>query len=65
MGKYSKIHGAGTTGITKSYTAKDMSPCSGVSYYRLMQTDFDGKSTYSYVVSVNINNNISEILVIS
>ncbi len=57
------INGAGTSGTTKSYTAKDMSPYSGVSYYRLMQTDFDGKSTYSYVVSVNIINKISEILI--
>jgi Secretion system C-terminal sorting domain len=57
------INGAGTTGTTKFYTAKDMSPYWGVSYYRLMQTDFDGKSTYSYAVSVNIINKISEILV--
>lgn len=56
-----KVQGAGTTGITKSYTTKDMSPFSGVSYYRLMQTDFNGKSTYSFVVSVDIGSNISEI----
>jgi len=58
-----KIPGAGTSGLTKYYNAKDILPLSGVSYYRLMQTDFDGKSTYSFVVSVNIDNNISEILV--
>jgi hypothetical protein len=58
-----KITGAGNIGITKSYTTKDISPYSGVSYYRLVQTDFDGKSTYSYTVSVKINSKISEILV--
>jgi hypothetical protein len=28
-----------------------------------MQTDFDGKSTFSFVVSVNISDNVPEILV--
>ena len=57
-----KVPGAGTTGITNSYSAKDISPFSGVSYYRLMQTDYDGKSTYSFVVTVSNNSNISEII---
>ena len=33
----------------------DYSPYSGVSYYRLKQTDFDGKFTYSKTVAVQMN----------
>jgi hypothetical protein len=58
-----KVAGAGTSGNTKSYSAKDPSPYPGISYYRLMQTDIDGKSTYSFIVSVNLGNKVSEILV--
>jgi hypothetical protein len=58
-----KVPGGGTTGVAKSYTTKDISPYPGVSYYRLMQTDFNGKSTYSFVVSVNISDKTPEILV--
>ena len=58
-----KVQGAGTSDNTNSYSATDPSPNSGVSYYRLMQTDIDGKSTYSYVVAVNLGNKVSEILV--
>jgi hypothetical protein len=58
-----KVPGSGTSGNTKSYSAKDPSPYSGISYYRLMQTDIDGKSTHSFIVSVNIGNKVSEIQV--
>ncbi len=58
-----KLPGAGTSGNTKSYSAKDPSPYTGISYYRLMQTDIDGKSTHSFIVSVNLGNKISEIQV--
>jgi hypothetical protein len=58
-----KVPGGGTTGVAKSYTTKDVSPYPGVSYYRLMQTDFDGKATYSFVLSVNISDKTPEILV--
>jgi hypothetical protein len=39
------------------YNAKDNAPYTGISYYRLKQTDFDGKFNYSGVVAVN---NIAE-----
>jgi hypothetical protein len=58
-----KLPGAGTSGNTKSYSAKDPSPYTGVSYYRLMQTDIDGKLSHSFIVSVNLGNKISEIQV--
>ena len=40
------------------YNGYDMFPLNGVSYYRLKQTDFDGKYTYSDLVSLNFDQGI-------
>jgi hypothetical protein len=56
-----KIPGSGTSGSVKYYSTHDPSPLQGVSYYRLLQTDIDGRQSYSYVVSVNLGNKSSEI----
>jgi hypothetical protein len=58
-----KIQGAGTSGSSISYSTTDPSPFTGTSYYRLMQTDMDGKSTYSYIISVSIGGQPTEIIV--
>ncbi len=55
----SKTNGAGNSSQRINYSSKDLSPLSGISYYRLKQTDFNGKYKYSNVVSVNITNNNS------
>jgi hypothetical protein len=55
-GEFSKIamvKGAGTSTRDLDYTFSDIEPLNGISYYRLKQTDFDGKSTYSDVVKIN------------
>lgn len=44
--------GAGNSNSYLSYNSVDETPLEGVSYYRLRQTDFDGKFSYSRVVSV-------------
>jgi hypothetical protein len=49
-----KISGEGTSSTNKYYQATDASPYAGVSYYRLRQTDIDGKTSYSSVVTVKI-----------
>ena len=36
------INGAGTTSFSNSYSFIDSNPFTGISYYRLSQTDFDG-----------------------
>jgi hypothetical protein len=47
------VKGAGNSNITLSYSFMDKNPYSGISYYRLKQTDFDGKSDVSDIVSVS------------
>jgi hypothetical protein len=37
------VEGAGNSNTYRNYTAKDMYPISGTSYYRLMQTDYNGQ----------------------
>ncbi|MEI6347739.1 MAG: YDG domain-containing protein [Bacteroidota bacterium] len=45
-----KIHGAGNSNHLINYSSKDVETTGGTSYYRLKQTDFDGKTvTYSPV----------------
>lgn len=41
----SRIEGAGTTSQPSSYTYLDLTAPSGVSYYRLIQVDYNGKAT--------------------
>ncbi len=47
--------GAGNSNKTLSYSMIDDQPYAGVSYYRLKQTDFDGKFTYSKIVAVSFD----------
>ncbi len=47
-----QIDGAGNSSTTLHYKYDDRSPLDGVSYYRLRQTDFDGKTSFSNAVSV-------------
>ncbi len=46
-------NGAGKSSSLTEYTETDFSPLQGISYYRLMQTNFSGESTYSSVIPVN------------
>lgn len=52
-----KVRGAGTTNTPQNYKWADRKPLPGLSYYRLKQTDFNGTSTYSEVVALNIERN--------
>ena len=49
------IDGAGNSGTQKFYATKDNEPLSGISYYRLKQTDFDGASSLSGIVPITIH----------
>jgi len=45
----------GNSSVALNYAAQDGNPYSGVSYYRLKQTDLDGNYNYSKIVSVNFD----------
>ena len=47
--------GAGNSTKILHYTCVDNAPLTGISYYRLKRTDFDGKYEYSDLVAVNID----------
>lgn len=49
-----EVEGMGTTQVVTHYEAVDQAPLPGLSYYRLRQTDFDGTSTLSDVVAVEM-----------
>lgn len=51
------IKGAGKINNLVDYTDIDYSPYTGMSYYRLKQTDYSGESFYSEVVIVNAQMN--------
>lgn len=46
------VEGAGNSSTIRYYLTSDFDPVPGISYYRLRQTDFDGKFTFSQVVVV-------------
>jgi hypothetical protein len=60
----SYIHGAGNANYVINYEFVDQFPVSGISYYRLKQTDFDGKFEYFAPVAVQTHgiNAASEIV---
>jgi len=49
--------GAGTSREARQYEFTDAQPMSGINYYRLKQTDFDGQYTYSHVLSIQLKTN--------
>ncbi|MBU1718139.1 MAG: T9SS type A sorting domain-containing protein, partial [Bacteroidetes bacterium] len=51
------VDGAGTSNFKIDYSTRDISPKSGISYYRLKQTDFDGNSSFSEPIAINNTNN--------
>lgn len=59
-----KVKGAGNSNVPIGYTEHDSKPYQGTSYYRLKQTDFDGKSTYSKLVSVNVNSTYNNVNIV-
>lgn len=48
-----EIRGAGNSNFVLNYSCSDEQPYSGLSYYRLKQTDFDDSFTYSRIISVD------------
>jgi hypothetical protein len=59
--KIASLPGAGTTTTKHEYSFIDLYPYSNISYYRLRQTDYDGTSTISKIVSLFIEAGSSSI----
>ncbi|MBD3748267.1 MAG: T9SS type A sorting domain-containing protein [Sphingobacteriales bacterium] len=49
------VNGAGTSSSSKDYSFVDENPYAGTTYYKLVQHDFDGKTTASKVIGVASN----------
>jgi len=49
------VAGAGNSNEILNYETTDYNPYEGVSYYRLKQTDFDGKFEYSFIITVDFS----------
>ena len=55
---WARVHtlpAAGNSSATNHYTTIDSIPYTGLSYYRVLQADLDGRITYSPVVTVHID----------
>jgi hypothetical protein len=48
------VKGFGNTNTTRNYSLLDKNPEVGINYYRLKQTDFDGRFEYFNIVAVKI-----------
>ena len=55
-----KTNGAGNSNTLLYYSIIDYYPTEGLSYYRLKQTDFDGKYTYSKLVAIDVSSQQTE-----
>lgn len=55
------VDGAGTSTVQHTYEYKDLNPLSGTAYYRLKQTDFDGKTVAFPLLSSSCSNSTSGI----
>ncbi len=49
-----RVKGAGNSNQVNTYSFIDEAPLAGLSYYRLVQVDYDGRSSNSQMVSVRI-----------
>ena len=59
----SRVKGAGNSLVQLTYTDIDENPFDGISYYRLKQTDYDGKFAYSEWVKVLVKKSVGEPMV--
>ncbi len=46
------VKGSGNSSALKNYNFTDIEPCKEITYYRLKQTDFDGKYQYTDIVGI-------------
>lgn len=57
-----QVDGAGNSVVFNAYTAWDNSPIADRIYYRIKQTDYDGKFSYSEVVEVLLDQDVARLV---
>ena len=50
------VKGAGNSNVPLNYQLKDNHPANGITYYQLVQTDFDGTTSKSGIIALNRKN---------
>ena len=58
------VKGAGNTTVTSDYMLMDFAPVEGIQYYRLRQTDLDGKESLSGIVPVRFSSDANTTIVL-
>jgi|TARA_R110000782_G_scaffold80846_4_gene159914 hypothetical protein len=58
------VAGAGNSNKMEIYTSTDLNPLNGTTYYRLKQTDFDGKFEYFNIVAVNLEKELNTKIIV-
>lgn len=58
-----RVKGSGTSSQLQNYSFLDKTPLRGYNYYRIKQTDFDGKSSYTHTVAINFDYSEQSIMV--
>lgn len=58
-----QVTGAGNCNVIMNYSALDLHPENGISYYRLKQTDFDGKINFSKMMIFEFKSSENSVLV--
>lgn len=57
-----QVTGSGNSNVLVKYSLSDDDPFSGTSYYRLKQTDYDGKMKYSEIITIkNCSEEVNEL----
>ena len=55
------VQGVGNSNIQNNYLLEDNNPLSGLSYYRLKQTDYDGQYSYSKIIVVKLDHGLQSL----
>ncbi len=58
-----KINGAGNSTQTLYYSFTDENPFTGINYYQLQQTDYNGNNSFSKIISVNNAGKVNPLIV--